>query len=172
MITRLIWTIWTSLSTVPRKAVKFNNLFPPTKIDFIYLWHHRIARLHKLNTYIYVSNLIQCYWGLSCVTMFCRSTWLTLFQILTSRPRWWRGSPNHSKINVDLKQVCVSAYDYMSSPDDNGLIYMHIFYQERLSLTLINFNPCMGKLVYIPKVWDDISYPISNYNSTMVCSVI
>ena len=29
MITRLIWTIWTSLSAVPRKAVKFNHSLTP-----------------------------------------------------------------------------------------------------------------------------------------------
>ena len=42
MITRLIWTIWTSMSDVPRKAVKFNHSLthPHIKSDLSDHHHH------------------------------------------------------------------------------------------------------------------------------------
>ena len=38
MITRLIWTIWTSLSSVPRKAVKFNHSLTHWCFTFPLCW--------------------------------------------------------------------------------------------------------------------------------------
>ena len=47
-ITRLIWTIWTSLSAVPRKAVKFNHSITHHR------WHRRYSLCHLFQEYLYL----------------------------------------------------------------------------------------------------------------------
>ena len=61
MITWLIWTIWTSLSTVPRQAVKFNHSLTRMICKFLNMGPPK----YVINwTYIYVMRLLK--YAVSC----------------------------------------------------------------------------------------------------------
>ena len=84
MITQLIWTIWTSLSAVPRKAVKFNHSLTHL-LCFISLWlYHLIGLWLRQNGRHFADNIFKLIfldvnvWILINIQLKCVHVWILI----------------------------------------------------------------------------------------------
>ena len=87
MITQLIWTIWTLLSTVPRKAVKFNHsLTPYTSFGFVFWFRFYLQRIHL------IPGIMLCIWQHQAISRISddsvRSQWVN--DITKWKNKFWK----------------------------------------------------------------------------------
>ena len=108
MITRLIWTIWTSLSAVPRKAVKFDHSLPhfPRCYAILYFlplstslthflshqqwtafWYLKITELSSYKCQVASDKIWR--WKLECPMTFSNTfSWIKIFCTLVDNESW------------------------------------------------------------------------------------